>query len=179
MTERGAALLALSPDQKKRLQVLSRALSQGTGDEGGDLIQAAQVRWLKTSSCDDLTPDAVCKFLAEAMYSIRSNRFRQLRGQQRQLGNRLVPAVGDDEAEEPVECVEDRTQSAEDYAFAQQIYDRCKDDPEIQSYIMYRLERSSRTQMQEDAGWADNKYEAIQKRFNRMVAKWKIEGLLP
>ncbi len=179
MTERGAALLALSPDQKKRLGALSRALAQGTGDEGSDLLQAAQVRWLKTTSTDDLTPDAVCTFLAAAMYSIRSNRFRQLRGQQLQFGTRLVPSIGDDDLEDPVERVEDRTQSTEDCVFAQQIYDRCEDDPDIQSYLMYRLERSSRAQIQADAGWEDNKYEAIQKRFSRLVARWKIEGLLP
>ena len=162
---------------KKRLVALSEYLAQGTGDDGQDLLQTAKLRWLKSKSVQNPTPQAAATFLRGAMYSVRYNRVRQIRLQKSELGNRLVPATI--EAPDPVEEVRGQPDSAEDTLFAQQLFDLFGDDLELQAYLLGRLSRSSRAHIQEDNKWDDRKYDAVQKRFSRMMVSLQLKGALP
>ncbi|MDP2123929.1 MAG: hypothetical protein Q8J92_06060 [Parvibaculum sp.] len=162
---------------KKRLVALSEYLARGTGDEGCDLLQAATVRWLQTDTVEYPSPNAALVFLRGAMFSVRYNRLRQLRLQRSQIGERLVPATPD--AMDPVENIADQTNSTEDEMFVQQLFDLLDDDLELQAYLLGRLSRATRTDMKSDNNWDDKKYDAVQKRFNRMISKLQSEGALP
>jgi hypothetical protein len=169
-------LEAIDPVDQRRLAGLARLLARGTGDEGCDLLQSAIVRWLQASSEEMPTPKAAYAFIRDAMFSVRSNRFRQLGRQRSELGGRLAQATAD--AMDPVENVCDRTASVEDQAFAQQVYDKLADDEELLAYLMGRFEHASRSTIKSDNKWDDNRYDAVQKRFRRMMLKLQSEGAL-
>ena len=175
MCERTAALEAIDPAGKNRLAAQARFLARGTGDEAGDLLNSAIVRWLQSES-EMPTPSTAYAFIRDAMFSVRFNRLRQLRRQRAELGGRLVPVLAD--APDPVENVCDRTAGVEDLAFAQQLYDLMADDDELLAYLMGRLERDGRATIQTENNWDDRKYDAVQKRFNRMIQKLQSQGAL-
>ena len=77
--DRAAALAALDDDQRKRLEAFAHIISQGAGDEPGDLFNAAVVRWLSSDKPID-GPEQTEQFLKGAMNSIRSNKFRHETG---------------------------------------------------------------------------------------------------
>jgi len=177
LCDRAKALQAIELADKRRLVGLSEYLARGTGDEGADLLQAATLRWLQTEAVKAPSPQIAYSFVRSAMFSVRSNRFRQLRSERSQLGTLLVPATPD--AAAPVENVRDLTASTEDEIFAQQLFDLLDDDLELQAYLLGRLSRAPRADIQSDNKWDDKKYDAVQKRFNRMIINLQVKGALP
>lgn len=173
--ERADALEALSTDQRKRLAGFSRLMALNTGEAGEDLLQAAQLRWLE-SEVPIEGPDRTYEFLCGAIRSRRSNIFRHQKLAQKVDGIRAYAASPDEQ--DPIEHGIDAAASQEDTVFAQQLYDLCANDTEVQTLIMYDSEGTSRAEIQAETAWDDKKYEAIRKRKIRMVARWKIEGIL-
>lgn len=174
--DRADALEALSADQRKRLAGLARLMAPNTGETGEDLLQAAQLRWLE-SSVPVEGPDRTCEFLCGAISSIQSNIFRHQKLVRKVDGVRAFAASPD--GQDPIELGVDPAASQEDTVFAQQLYDLCANDSEVQTLVMYDSERIGRAEIRAEMGWDDKKYDAVRKRKLRMIARWKIEGKLP
>ena len=171
---RADALDALSDDQRKQLAAYARIMSQGTGDEGGDLLQGAFARWLASGKPVE-GPEQTCKFLFEAISSIRSNSFRHKRVVHRFEGERAFKH--EDEEEEPLDRVADPSASTEGPLYVQQVYDLC-DDEEIQLLLTAQAGRAKPEQIKVDLGWDDKKYETVMKRKRRLVIQLMREGKL-
>ena len=172
--DRNAALEALSTDQRKRLAAYANLCSAGLPDEGCDLLQSAYQRWL-ASDVPIEGPVETEKYLFGAIKSIRFNGFRRKRAEAKALGGRIEPDLEDGEAEPPVEMVAGSESNAEDATFAQQLYDALN-DPELKLLVLHLAERTPRKQIQAELGWDDKKYDAVQKRKLRTVAKLLKEG---
>jgi DNA-directed RNA polymerase specialized sigma24 family protein len=173
--ERAAALLALSEDQRKHLAAYARIMSANTGEEGGDLLQGAFVRWLASDEPVE-GPERTYEFLRGAMSSIRSNIFRHAKVVRHYDGVRTVPESADDD--DPIELAKDSGVSQEALVFFQQVYDLCADDEDIQLLLMSQLGLATRAEIQAELGWDNTKYEAVQKRKKRLIARFTIEGKL-
>jgi DNA-directed RNA polymerase specialized sigma24 family protein len=172
--ERTAALTALSEDQRKQLAAYARIMSRGTGDEPADLLQSAFARWLDSDKSVQ-GPEQTCKFLREAISSIRSNIFRHHKVVRRYEGVRVV---AEEDEDDPLDQVHDPAVCAEATVFFQQLYDLCADDEEIQLLILAELKGEAPAEIQAEFGWDENKYKAVQKRKKRMVIRWMLEGKL-
>lgn len=173
--ERAAALTALSEDQRKRLSAYAQFMSGGTGDEGHDLLQGAFARWLASDKPVE-GPEQTCTFLREAMSSIRSNIFRHQKVVRRFEGVRAVAQEGDEN--DPVEQAPDPTPSIEEAMFCQQLYDLFANDEEIQLLLMALFDKATPAEIQVEFGWDEKKYNAVQKRKRRLVARLMLEGKL-
>ncbi len=172
---RAAVLGALSEEQRKRLAAYARIMSQGTGDEGDDLLQGAFARWLASDKPVE-GPEQTCKFLREAISSIRSNIFRHERVVRRLEGERAVKK--EDEEDEPLDRAADPAASTEGPLFVQQVYDLCNDE-DIQLLLMAQADRATPEEIKADCRWDDKKYETLQKRKRRLVIRLMREGKLP
>jgi DNA-directed RNA polymerase specialized sigma24 family protein len=172
---RAAALEALSEDQRKQLAAYAKILSQGTGDEGDDLLQGAFARWLASDKPVERS-EQTCKFLREAISSIRSNIFRHKRVVRRIEGERALKQ--EHEEEEPLDRAADLSASTEGPLFIQQVYNLC-DDEEIQLLLIAQADRATPEQIKADFVWDDKKYETVQKRKRRLVIRLVREGKLP
>jgi DNA-directed RNA polymerase specialized sigma24 family protein len=170
---RADALNALSDDQRKQLAAYARIMSQGTSDEGGDLLQGAFARWLASDKPVE-GPEQTCKFLLEAISSIRSNFFRHERVVQRFEGER---AFKQEDEEEPLDRAADPSASTEGPLYVQQVYDLC-DDEEIQLLLTAQADRAKPEQIKADLGWEAKKYETVLKRKRRLVIRLMREGKL-
>lgn len=173
-TARADALNALSDDQRKQLAAYARIMSQGTADEGRDLLQSAFARWLASDKPVE-GPQQTCKFLFDAISSIRSNFFRHERVVQRYEGERAFQQ--EDEEEEPLARAADRSASTEGPLYVQQVYDLCDDD-EIQLLVMAQADNAKPEQIKAELGWDDKKYETVLKRKRRLVIRLTREGKL-
>jgi DNA-directed RNA polymerase specialized sigma24 family protein len=174
-TDRAAALGALTEDQQKRLAAYARIMSPNTGEEADDLLQGAQLRWLASDEPIE-SPERTYRFLLGAMSSIRSNIFRHAAVVRRTMGVRVVAAT--ESEEDPIELAPDSGASQETGVFGQQLYNLCTDDPDLQMLLMCQLDRATRAEIQAELGWNDTKYETVQKRKKRLVARWIVEGKL-
>lgn len=175
VNERAAALAALDEDQRKQLAAYARIMSRGTGDEDDDLLQGAFARWLASDKPVE-GPAQTCKFLREAISSIRSNTFRHEKVVRRFEGDRAHKQ--EDEEDEPLDRAADPSASTEGPVFVQQIYDQC-DDAEIQLLLMAQSDRATPEQIKAEFGWEHKKYEAVLKRKRRLVIRLMREGKLP
>lgn len=128
---RSAALVALSADQRKQLAAYAQMMSQGTGNEGQDLLQDAFARWLSSDKPVE-GPEETGKFLRGAISSIRFNTFRREKVVRRYEG---VRAVADEDEEDPLDQAADPAASTEGPLFVQQVYDLCGDDEEVQFVV--------------------------------------------
>jgi DNA-directed RNA polymerase specialized sigma24 family protein len=173
--ERAAALEALCQDQRKRLAAYARFKSQGSGEDGDDLLQEAFARWMSSDKPVE-SQEQTCNFLRGAINSIVSNIFRHDKVVRRVEGVRAVAQEGDDE--DPVEQAGDPTASTEGPTFAQQMYDLCGHDPEVQSLLTANAIGSTPDEIKSEFGWDDKKYNAVQKRKRRLVMRWMLEGKL-
>lgn len=173
--DRAAALQALDEDQRKHLAAYARIMSANTGEEGEDLLQDAFSRWL-TSDDPVEGPERTYDFLRGAISSIRSNIFRHAKVVRRIEGVREVATSM--EEQDPIELAADPGVSHEVTVFSQQLYDLCADDSDMQMLLMCQLDRATRAEIQAELGWNDTKYETVQKRKKRLVARWMIEGKL-
>jgi DNA-directed RNA polymerase specialized sigma24 family protein len=172
---RAAALDALSEDQRKQLAGYARIMSRGTGDEGDDLLQGAFVRWLASDKPIE-GPEQTCKFLREAISSLRSNVFRHEKVVRRIEGERAHKQ--EDEEDEPLDRAADTSASTDGPLFVQQVYDLCDDD-EVRLMLTAQADRATREQVKAELGWDDKKYETVQKRKRRLVIRLMREGKLP
>jgi len=172
--DRSAALEALSGDQVKRLAAYANLCSNGLPEEGQDLLQAAYQRWL-ASDVPVKGAAETAAYLFGAIKSIRSNGFRRMRSEFAAFGERIEPDQHDEEAEAPVETVRANSAAADETMYVQQVYDALN-DPELQLLVLHQSEGTARKQIQEELGWDDKKYEAVQKRKLRALAKLLKEG---
>jgi len=173
--ERAAALAALREDQRKRLAAYAQLMSHGTGDEGTDLLQGAFARWLASDKPVE-GPEQTCKYLVEAINSIRSNIFRHEKVVRRLEGVRAF--AQEDDEDDPVEQALDPAAATEATVYFQQVYDLCANDEEIQLLLLAQLKDGTPTEIQADLGWDEKKYKAVQKRKRRLVIRWTLEGKL-
>lgn len=172
--DRGAAIAALSKDQVRRLAAFANLCSRGLDLDGQDLLQTAYKRWLG-SDRPVVGPAETATYLFAALKSIRFNEFRRRRLEAAAIGTRLEGDPDDEDADPPVETVPDGATSAEDSMFVQQLYDAL-DDPELKLLILHIATGTPRTEIQAELGWDAKKYDAVQKRKLRAVAKLINEG---
>lgn len=170
---RGAALDALDDAQMKKLATISRVLAIAPM-EPKDLLQDACVRWLQSDTPIE-SPDRTYSFVRDAMKSLRFNDLRHAGVVKRALGERLQsPNDGGDGTEQLKSAVA----SAEDSKVAQQAFDLFSNDPDVQEYILKLMDGASPDDIQAELGWDKHKYQAVQKRRVRAVAKFIAEGKL-
>jgi DNA-directed RNA polymerase specialized sigma24 family protein len=171
---RADALNALSDDQRKQLAAYARIMSQGTGDEGDDLLQGAFARWLASDKPVE-GPEQTCDFLHGAINSIRSNRFRHQKVVRRVEGERAHRQ--DDEEEEPLDRAADPSASTEGPLYVQQVYDLCEDE-DIKLLLMVQVDEATPDEIKAELGWDDKRYATVQKRKRRLVIRLMREGKL-
>jgi len=174
-TDRARALEALGDDQRKRLAAFARLAAPSTGADGEDLLSAAHLRWLESQEPIE-GPDRTYEFLRGAISSIRFNIFRHQKVARKVDGVRVFAASPEDQ--DPMELGADPAASQEDSVFAQELYDLCAADKEVQTLITYDADGASRADIQKEMKWDDKKYDAVRKRKLRMIARWKTEGKL-
>lgn len=170
-TARSNALNALDDAQLKKLVQISRLLAPPS-IEPSDLLHGAYLRWLESDKAIE-SPEATYRFLVGAMKSIRSNTFRHQGVVKRALGDRIQSS---EEGGDGTELLTATDAVAEDSKYAQQVFDLFADDPEIQEYIFMLFDGAKRAEIQAELGWDDQKYQAVQKRRNRAMAKFISEG---
>lgn len=170
---RGAALSALDDAQMKKLELISRVLAK-PAMEPKVLLHDAFVRWLQSDTPIE-GPERTFAFIRDAMKSIRSNTFRHARVVKGALGDRLQTQ---EDAEDIAEQQPSSAASAEDSKTVQQAFDLFADDPEVQEYILKLMDGASPDEIQIELGWDKLKYQAVQKRRSRAVAKFIAEGSL-
>lgn len=172
---RAAALTGLGPDRAKQLAGYANLCSRGLDEDGEDLLSGAQARWL-ASDIPVAGPDDTVKFLIGAINSLRSNAFRKQRVAKRAFGDRAEP--NPEAGTDPLDDVEARACAADDAVFAQQAYDALSDEPDVQILLCHLAEKTSRADIQKELGWDDHKYEAVQKRKIRAIARLMAVGKL-
>lgn len=170
---RAVALNALGDARIKKLRAISRFLAM-TAVQPDDLLHGAFLRWLESDKAVE-SPDATYRFLVGAMKSIRSNTFRHDGVVKRVLGDRILSPEGTGDGTEQVVA---EANSAEESRIAQQAFDLFAKDPEVQDYILLMAEGASRAEIQKELDWDDRKYQAVQKRRARAVARFISEGKL-
>jgi DNA-directed RNA polymerase specialized sigma24 family protein len=174
-SERAAALAALDDDQRKRLAAYARIMSQGTGNEGSDLLQEAFARWLGASKPVE-GPEQTYNFLRGAIRSVRSNAFRHAQVVHRYEGARAIAEEGD--GEDPLDQAADPVASADGPLLFQHLYDLFDEEEEVQLLLMAQMDNATPDEIQADLGWDEKKYKAVQKRKRRLVIRWTLEGKL-
>lgn len=170
---RSNALAALDADQKRALAAFAKICSRGLPDDGEDLLQTAYRRWL---SSDEPVggSEQTFHYLMGALSSLRSNAHRRARSEKRVFGQRLEPDTN--EGDDPRHAVEADQLSAEDATLAHQLYELMAGDQEIQMLLLHQVEGTPRADIQREMEWDDRRYEAVQKRKIRAVAKLRLQG---
>lgn len=171
--ERAEALAALGPSRVKRLSAYANLCAVGLQDGGADLLQGAYLRWLESEKPVE-GPDNTYRYLRGAIKSARSNALRHDGIVRATFGDRAEPDA--EEEIDPVEEAPSGAASAEDAAFAEQLYQALAADPEVQMLVLQVSQGASRADIQQEMNWDDHKYEAVQKRKKRTVAKLVREG---
>ena len=172
VTTRANALRALTDDHRKTLVADARLRSRGTAFEFGDLLNGAYERWM-VSEKPVTGPAETCAFLRGAIRSIASNERRHAATVRRMDGERIVAADGEPD---PMAAVPDRTASPEEALFLAQLYELCAVDPDVQTLLMYQDDGAERAEVLRELGWNVTKYETVQKRKKRMMARLINEG---
>ncbi|RYG99169.1 MAG: sigma-70 family RNA polymerase sigma factor [Alphaproteobacteria bacterium] len=170
---RGAALDALDDAHMKKLTTISRLLAIAP-TEPADLLQDAFLRWLQ-SDVPIEGPDRTYSYVRDAMKSIRYNARRHLEVVKGALGERMHAS---EEGGDVFEMLKPHHSTVDDGKIAQQAYDLFADDPEVQEYILKLMDGASPEEIQAELGWTKLKYQAVQKRRARAVAKFIAEGKL-
>lgn len=169
---RADALLALTDDHRKILVAEAKLRARGTSHEFGDLLHGAYERWL-ASGKDVGTPAETFMFLRGAIRSIAYNDRRHSAMIRRLEGERSVAAEGEPD---PMESVPDPTASQGGTVLLGELYDLCAHDPDVQSLVAYQIEPVERAQILSELGWDVTKYETVQKRKKRILARLMSEG---
>ena len=170
---RGDALLALSEADQKRLAALATIMSRGTGETPEDLLQGAYLRWL-TSDVPMGEPAEIVRFLAGAIASQRSNLFRRKRMILSVLGERAN--VDSETGVDPVDNIKSHDAAPDERIFLQQLYNLFTDDEEVQLLLMCQAQEMSKADTMTELSWNPTRYEAVNKRKRRAIARWMREG---
>ena len=172
LTARADALRALTDDHRKVLVADARLRARGTSYEFGDLLNGAYERWM-VSDKPVVGPAETYTFLRGAIRSIASNDRRHAATVRRMDGDRIVAVEGEPD---PMDAVPDRTASPEGALMLAQLYELTAEDPDVQSLLMYQDDGAERADVLRELGWDVTKYETVQKRKKRMVARLINEG---
>lgn len=173
--DRATALGQLSEDHKKKLAAFARMASRSTPYESGDLSNDAVVRWLQSDKPIEGAEETF-QFLMGAIKSIRSNYVRREKTVLRYEGKRAVETEDDDEA--LVEQGADPVEITETSLFQDQLLDNFSDDEEVFDLLMQQMADATPSEIQKNLDWDKTKYETVQKRKKRKVAKLKAAGIL-
>ncbi|WP_315755846.1 MULTISPECIES: hypothetical protein [unclassified Bradyrhizobium] len=169
---RADALRALTDDHRKVLVADARLRARGTSYEFEDLLHGAYERWMASDKAV-AGPAETCSFLRGAIRSIASNERRHTDMVRRVEGDRAVAVEG---VPDPIEAAPDRSSSPEDAILLAQLYQLCGHDPDVQTLLMFQEDGAERADILRELGWDVTKYETVQKRKRKMVARLFNEG---
>jgi DNA-directed RNA polymerase specialized sigma24 family protein len=169
---RANALRALTDDQTKILIADAKLRRNGTPFEYRDLLQGAYERWLSSEKPIE-APSETLRFLRGAMRSIASNERRHAAMARRIDGTRVVAV---DERPDPIEAAPDPAPSQEDALVLTQLFELCADDAEVQMLLMLQAENAERADIMRELEWDVIRYETVQKRKRKKVARLFSEG---
>ncbi|MCK1506830.1 hypothetical protein [Bradyrhizobium sp. 18] len=169
---RAKALKALTDDHRKVLVADARLRARGTAYDFEDLLNGAYERWL-ASDKPVVGPAETCSFLRGAIRSISSNERRHADLVRRVEGDRVVAVDGEPD---PIEAAPDRAASQEGAVLLAQLYELCGHDPEVQTLLMLQEDGAERADILRELGWEVTKYETVQKRKRKIVARLINEG---
>lgn len=179
---RADALRALGRDQCLRLMAWANICGRRSGSAaaaGEDLLQSAYERWLRSDTDIGGSLDTA-RYLMGAIRSIASNEGRDAKTDAMgylveqdadAVNNPMDTAAGKSAAD-------DAAREAQSSAFVQSLYDQLGHEPELQLLILYRAQDLPRREIQQELGWDDKKYDAVEKRRTRAAAKLMREGKL-
>lgn len=174
-SERVAALASLNEDQRKRLAAFARVMAANTGEDWNDFLQEAFVRWLDSKKPVE-GPEQTYSFLAGAIRSIRSNKFRHDAVVLRYDGIRTF--AKEDGEEDPINLAAAPGSSPDEPLRFQQLYDLFAVDGEIQLLLLAQMQNLTPAEIQDELGWDEKKYGTVLKRKRRLVTRWTLEGKL-
>ena len=169
---RADALQALTEDHRKTLVAAARLRARGTSYEYGDLLNGAYERWL-ASEKPVIGPAQTYKFLLGAIRSMASNDRRHAALVRAVDGERAVAFPGE---EDPMDAAPDPQASPEAAMFLSQLYELCAHDPDVQTLLMFQDDNAERADVLRELGWDVTKYETVQKRKKKLVARLFNEG---
>lgn len=169
---RANALHALTDDQRIKLEVDARFRARGTSFDFEDLLQGAYERWM--ASDKPVTGNVeTYNFLRGAIRSIAYNDRRHASTVRHVHGVRATAAEGEPD---PAESAADPAASQEDSLILNRLYDLFANDPEVQTLLMLQDEGAERAEVLQELSWDVTKYETVQKRKRKMVARLISEG---
>jgi len=174
-SDRTRALAELSEDHRKKLATFARMASRGTPYDPEDLSQGAVLRWLQSEKPIEGAEETF-KYLMGAIKSIRSNHVRREKTIARYEGKRAFETEDDEEA--LVEQGADPVEVTESSLFQDQLLDLFRDDDEVLELLMEQMVDATPGEIRKKLNWDKTKYETVQKRKTRKVAKLMIEGEL-
>jgi DNA-directed RNA polymerase specialized sigma24 family protein len=170
---RADALQALTDDQRTKLVADARLRARGTSLDFEDLLQGAYERWMASDKAVTCTLETY-SFLRGAIRSIASNERRHASTIRRVQGVRATAAEGE---LDPAETVADPAAASQENSLVlNQLYDLCANDPEVQTLLMLQDDGAGRAEVLQELGWDVTRYETVQKRKRKMVARLINEG---
>jgi hypothetical protein len=169
---RADALQALTDDHRKTLVAEARLRARGTSYDFGDLLNGAYERWMASEKAI-VGPVETCTFLRGAIRSIASNERRHAAMVRRVDGDRVVAFEGEPD---PMDSAPDRASSPESALILAQLYELCAHDPDVQTLLMFQDDGAERADVLRDMSWDVTKYETVQKRKKKLVARLINEG---
>lgn len=171
-TARANALRALSDDHRKILVADARLRARGTSLDFEDLLHGAYERWM-TSGKEISGAAETCAFLRGAIRSIASNDHRHTAMVRRIEGNRIFAMDGE---LDPISEAPDLTASQENTLLLTQLYELCAHDPDVQTFLMFQDDGAERADILRELGWNVTKYETVQKRKLKLIARLINDG---
>lgn len=169
---RADALRALTDDQRVKLEADARLRARGTSFDFEDLVQGAYERWMASDKAVTGVEETY-SFLRGAIRSLASNDRRHASTIRRVHGVRSTASEGDPD---PAETVADPAASQETSLVLNQLYDLCANDPEVQALLILQDDGAERADVLQELGWDVTRYETVQKRKKKMVARLINEG---
>lgn len=166
------ALGALTDDHRKTLVADARLRAKGTSYDYGDLLNGAYERWMVSEKAV-VGPAETCTFLRGAIRSIASNARRHAAMVRRVDGERVVAFSGE---ADPMDAAPDPAASPEGALIMAQLYELCAHDPDAQTLLMFQDDGAERADVLRELGWDVTKYETVQKRKKKLVARLINEG---
>jgi DNA-directed RNA polymerase specialized sigma24 family protein len=169
---RAAALQALTDDHRKTLVADARLRAKGTSYDYHDLLNGAYERWMASEKAV-VGPAETCKYLRGAIRSMVFNERRHAKLVRRVDGVRVVAF---EEEPDPMDAAPDPTASPEGALIMAQLYELCAHDPDVQMLLMFQDDGAERADVLRELGWDVTKYETVQKRKKKLVARLINEG---
>jgi DNA-directed RNA polymerase specialized sigma24 family protein len=167
---RANALVSLTNDHRKKLAAYARLRARGTSFESDDLLQNAYTRWM-ASDAAETTPERTFEYLLGAIRNTAFNERRRVGTEQRHFGRREFAVDGEPD---PVESAPDPAGSQEDERLLADLYELFSNDSDIQGLLI--LQGADRAEILRELDWNVTRYETVQKRKKRMIARFINEG---